>query len=132
MRRWILAAATLALIVMCSEPRSARAASGAALRILVAQSQGSAPIEGAAILVIDPQMSVFRREARTDASGHAEIEDLPAREYYLRVEKEMFQTHESTFTTQPGEMTQKRVVLDRFGPAPSPDGPALPGTRNHR
>src|SRR5688572_21970304 len=100
MRRWMVAAATLGLLVLCMEPRPARAASGAALRILVAQTQGSAPIEGATIVVIDPQMSVFRREARTDASGRAEIEDLAPREYYLRVEKEMYQSHESTFTAQ--------------------------------
>lgn len=117
-----MAALTL-IVTLGVQPSEPRAASGGALRLQVAQTQDSAPVEGATILVIDPQLSVFRREARTDATGRAEILNLAPKDYYLRVEKESFQTHESTFTARSGEMTQRRVVLDHFGPAPPSPGP---------
>lgn len=131
MRRLLSLGAALAALVLLCEPGSSRAASSGALRLLVAQTEDSSPVEGATIVVIDPQMSVFRREARTDATGRAEILDLAPRDYYLRVEKESFQSHESSFTARSGEMTQKRVVLDHFGPeapAPEPD-PTRPAAR---
>jgi hypothetical protein len=130
MRRLLFLGAALAALILFCERGSSGAASSGALRLL-ALTEDSAPVEGATIVVIDPQMSVFRREARTDAAGRAEILDLSPRDYYLRVEKESFQSHESSFTARSGEMTQRRVVLDHFGPeepAPEPD-PTQPSAR---
>jgi hypothetical protein len=122
MRRILVSGAALAVLLL-SGPGSPGAASSGALRLQVAQKEGSAPVEGATILVIDPQLSVFRREAKTDATGRAEILDLAPKEYYLRVEKETFRSHESSFTARSGEMTQRRVVLDHFGPEAPPSEP---------
>ncbi len=90
------------------------------LRLQVSQGESSGPIGGASITVIDPQTSVFRRQAETDASGRAEILDLAPRDYYLRVEKEAYETYQSTFTARPGEMTQRRVEMKPFV-SPAPD-----------
>ncbi|MGH9867575.1 MAG: carboxypeptidase-like regulatory domain-containing protein [Candidatus Polarisedimenticolia bacterium] len=123
MRRYSWIWVFLILLMFRTDTSSVPAVSSGALRLQVAQSEGSAPVEGATIIVIDPQMSVFRREARTDGSGRAEISDLAPRDYYLRVEKEEYASYESTFTARAGETTLKRVVLDQFGGAPPSEDP---------
>src|SRR5687768_10974 len=123
MRRYSWIFVFLVLLMFRTDASSVPVVSAGALRLQVAQGDGSAPVEGATIIAIDPQMSVFRREARTDASGRAEISDLTPRDYYLRVEKEEYQSHESTFTARAGETTLKRVELAQFGTEPPSEGP---------
>jgi hypothetical protein len=115
---WI--AVLLLFLAFWSSASAVPTPSTGSLRLLVFQGEESGPIGGASITVIDPQTSVFRRQAETDASGRAEILDLAPRDYYLRVEKEAYETYQSTFTARPGEMTQRRVVMVRFD-APAPD-----------
>ncbi|HKY33068.1 MAG TPA: carboxypeptidase-like regulatory domain-containing protein [Candidatus Polarisedimenticolia bacterium] len=120
--RILSAALLLSSLIAGMQPAAPLAVTSGALRIQVSLPQNAGPVEGAAILVIDPQLTTFRREARTDQSGRAEIMDLAPKEYYLRVEKELFQSYEGSFETQPGQTTQRRVVLARFG-LPPPDAP---------
>lgn len=113
-------AVLLLLLAFWSSASGVPTPSTGSLRLLVSQGEGSGPIGGASITVVDPQTSVFRRQTETDASGRAEILDLAPRDYYLRVEKEAYETYQSTFTARPGEMTQRRVEMKRFG-APAPE-----------
>ena len=113
-------AVLLLFLVFWSSASGVPAPSTGSLRLMVSREEGSAPIGGASITVVDPQTSVFRRQAETDASGRAEILDLAPRDYYLRVEKEAYETYQGTFTARSGEMTQRRVELVRFG-VPAPD-----------
>jgi len=115
---FLVPAAAAAALTLLLSVAPARAGNTAMLVIDVADPNG-APIDGATVVVSDPDLATFRLEGKTDARGRAGLAGLTPRSYVFRIEKEGYQGYESNFVARAGDTERKKVTLRILGAAPA-------------